>query len=96
MPCFKLGIRFQRPDMVKRFLVSRRTGFYFRVLKEGEVGSGDEIEFISREQEDVTVSDITSLYADKKPDQHLMRRAAQLASLPESWRSYFTHRADKM
>ena len=37
MPCFKLGIRFNRPDMVKRFLESGRTGFYFAVLKEGEV-----------------------------------------------------------
>jgi len=49
MPCLKLGIRFQRPDMVKRFLASRRTGFYFRVLKAGEVTSGDEIEPVSRE-----------------------------------------------
>ncbi len=94
MPCFKLGIRFQRPDMVKRFLTSRRTGFYFRVLNEGEVESGDEIEFISREQDDLTVSDITSLYVDKKPDQPLLRRAAQLVSLPERWRIYFTQRAD--
>ena len=37
MPCFKLGIRFDRPDIVKRFLQSGRTGFYFAVLREGEV-----------------------------------------------------------
>jgi MOSC domain-containing protein YiiM len=38
LPCYKLGIRFRRSDMVKRFLASRRTGFYFRVLQEGKVG----------------------------------------------------------
>jgi MOSC domain-containing protein YiiM len=37
MPCFKLGIRFNRSDIVKRFLQSGRSGFYFAVLKEGEV-----------------------------------------------------------
>lgn len=94
MPCLKLGIRFQRPDMVKRFLASRRTGFYFRVLKAGEVASGDDIEFISREQERVTVSDITNLYADKKPDPKLLQLAIEIESLPESWRSYFTQRVD--
>ena len=41
MPCFKLGIRFDRSDIVKRFLQSGRTGFYFAVLREGEVTAGD-------------------------------------------------------
>ena len=42
-PCFKLAIRFGREDMIKRFLRSRRPGFYLRVLREGEVGAGDAI-----------------------------------------------------
>ena len=46
MPCYKLGIRFSRSDMIKRFLASERTGFYFAVLQEGEVGVGDQIELI--------------------------------------------------
>src|SRR6266478_2351379 len=41
MPCFKLGLRFGRDDMVKRFLASFRTGFYFSVAAEGEVAAGD-------------------------------------------------------
>jgi MOSC domain-containing protein YiiM len=41
MPCFKLGIRFNRPDIVKRFLQSGRAGFYLAVLVEGEVTAGD-------------------------------------------------------
>ena len=48
MPCFKLGIRFNRRDIVKRFLESKRTGFYLAVLREGEVESGDAIEFTEK------------------------------------------------
>ena len=44
MPCYKLGIRFGRTDIIKRFLVSERSGFYLAVLKEGEVGAGDQLE----------------------------------------------------
>jgi MOSC domain-containing protein YiiM len=43
LPCYKLGIRFEADDMVKRFFVSRRTGFYLAVTSEGEVGAGDEM-----------------------------------------------------
>lgn len=48
-PCFKLGIRFNRADIVKRFAKSGRTGFYVAVEKTGDLGAGDEIEFLSRE-----------------------------------------------
>lgn len=88
MPCYKLGIRFGRPDMVKRFLASRRTGFYFSVLQEGEVGVGDTLELVSRD-DNITVADITQLYTREKTDPELLHRAAQLEPLPESWRDYF-------
>src|SRR5688572_10057572 len=42
MPCYKLGIRFGRTDIIKRFLASEGSGLYFSVLKEGEVEAGDE------------------------------------------------------
>ncbi len=42
LPCYKLGVRFQSDDMVKRFLASARTGFYFAVTREGEVAAADE------------------------------------------------------
>src|SRR5215471_608962 len=47
-PCFKLGIRFGREDMVKRFLASGRSGFYVSVAREGELASGDRIVFAER------------------------------------------------
>jgi MOSC domain-containing protein YiiM len=46
VPCFKLGIRFGRPDLVKRFLAAGRSGFYLAVLREGELAAGDAIERI--------------------------------------------------
>lgn len=89
LPCYKLGIRFGRPDMVKRFLASRRTGFYFSVLQEGEVGVGDTLELVSRDNNKITVADITRLYVREENNPELLHRAAQLEALPKSWRDYF-------
>lgn len=92
MPCYKLGVRFGRDDMVKRFLKSGRTGFYLAVLHEGEAGSGDPIEFIQRNDHDVTVADISALYTRDADNQRLLHRAIDLPALPESWRDYFRKR----
>ena len=89
MPCYKLGIKFGRSDIIKRFLASGRTGFYFSVQREGEVGAGDEIELIARDASNVTVADITGLYSANRGDVEMMRRAIALETLPESWRNYF-------
>jgi MOSC domain-containing protein YiiM len=43
LPGYKLGVRFQDDGMVKQFLGSGRSGFYFAVMREGQVGAGDEI-----------------------------------------------------
>ena len=54
-PCFKLALKMERPDFPRRFLQSRRTGFYLRVLEEGEVGAGDPITLVSRENGAVSI-----------------------------------------
>jgi MOSC domain-containing protein YiiM len=96
MPCYKLGIKFRRTDILRRFLVSRRTGFYFAVLKEGEVQAGDVIERLSRDESDVTVADVTRLYAFDKDNIGLLKRALEVDSLSVSWRDYFQHHLDKL
>jgi MOSC domain-containing protein YiiM len=96
MPCYKLGIKFGRPDIIKRFLASERTGFYFAVLQESEVGVGDPIELIEGSKNSVRVSDITSLYTREKHNVGLLRRAIEVEALPESWKSYFQHRLEKL
>jgi MOSC domain-containing protein YiiM len=92
MPCFKLGIRFGRDDMVKRFLRSRRTGFYLAVLREGELARGDLMEFTGRDDHGVTVADIAALYASDTENEDLLRRAVEVPALPESWKDYFRKR----
>jgi len=92
MPCFKLGIRFGRPDIVKRFLHSRRNGFYFSVADEGEVTTGDTIELVASDENGVTVADIVELYIADAANQDLLHRVSNLAALPESWRTYFHKR----
>ena len=92
MPCFKLGIRFNRPDMVKRFLESGRTGFYFAVAEEGEVAAGDSIELLKRDEHNVTIADVVNLYHKDATNQEMLRRVSELPSLPESWREYFRKR----
>ncbi len=99
LPCYKLGVRFQSDDMVRRFLASGRTGFYLGVTREGEVGAGDEIAVIARDLNAVPVSEITRLYIAKRygdDDVTLVRRALRVAALPESWKEYFRERLEKM
>jgi len=99
LPCYKLGVRFQSDDMVMRFLASRRTGFYLAVTREGEVGAGDEIKAIARDPNAVPVSEITRLYIAKTfgdAEVVSIRRALQVAALPESWKSHLRERLERM
>jgi MOSC domain-containing protein YiiM len=96
MPCYKLAIRFGRPDIVKRFLASESTGFYFAVLREGDVGGGDSIQLMEASEDSLRVSHVTQLYTREKHNTELLRRAIDVEALPESWRSYFQHRLAKL
>ena len=97
MPCYKLGVKFQSDDLVRRFLASGRTGFYLAVTREGEVGAGDVIKVISRDDNAVPISEITRLYIAKRYDEGdvvSVRRAIRVAALPESWKGYFRERLE--
>jgi MOSC domain-containing protein YiiM len=95
LPCYKLGVRFESDEMVKRFLVSARTGFYLAVTREGAVAAEDEIILISREPNSIPGEEITRLYVAKKysaGDLASARRALSIAVLPGSWKDYFQER----
>lgn len=99
LPCYKLGVRFQADDMVKRFLASGRTGFYLAVTREGEVEAGDRIEMIARDPTAVPVPEITRLYIAKRYGEEevtSVRRALLVDALPESWKAYFRERLQKI
>ena len=96
VPCSKLGVRLGRTDIIKRFLKSRRSGFYFRVAEEGVVETGNAIEWLDRHPDGLRVVDVIDLYGKKTPDREILDRAIAHPVLPESWRSYFRHQRDKM
>ena len=96
LPCFKLGIKFGRDDILKRFLVSGMTGFYFAVLEEGEVAAGDTISLLHQDEHLVQVADIVRLYREDKYNLDLIRRVVAVKALPEEWREYFQERLEKL
>jgi MOSC domain-containing protein YiiM len=99
LPCYKLGLRFESDDVVKRFFLSGRTGFYLAVNREGEVGAGDEVRVINRDPNGVPVSEITRLYAEKRysaADVGLVLRALRVAALPQRWKEYFRRRLEQI
>ena len=96
LPCYKLGIKFGREDIIKRFLTSGRTGFYLAVMREGTVEPGNPVELIDRDKYGVTVADITRLFAHDKNNRDLLERVVKIPDLPESWRGYFQHRIGKL
>ena len=92
MPCYKLAIRFGHPDVVKRFLQSRRSGFYLAVEREGDVGAGDAIERLARDERRLSIADVVALYATDSANQPLLESASDHPSLPAAWREYFRKR----
>lgn len=94
MPCYKLALRIGRDDIIKRFLESRRSGFYFSVAEEGEVEAGSEVQILSRDPHQVTVTDIVDLYHHPADDPDLLQRTLNTEALPVSWRDYLRKRAD--
>jgi MOSC domain-containing protein YiiM len=87
-PCYKLALKFQRDDMLKRMLQNGRSGFYLAVVEQGLVEAGDAIELVHEDAGKISVSAMNSLYRDCGKDAALIRRAATLEALPESWREY--------
>lgn len=96
LPCYKLGIRFGRRDMPDRFLSSRRTGFYFAVAREGEIGEGDTVEPIHRDPNRISVSEVLRLcYGEGHQETQLVERALNLESLSPGWRKRIFKRAQE-
>jgi MOSC domain-containing protein YiiM len=87
-PCYKLALKFERDDMLKRMLTNGRSGFYLAVEQQGIVKAGDAIQRIHENPERISIAEINTLYRDGGKDANLLKRAANLEALPESWRDY--------
>jgi MOSC domain-containing protein YiiM len=95
LPCFKLGLRFGRPDMVRRFLASGRTGFYLSVRRAGWIAAGDPFTLIERRAGSVPVSEITRLFALDREDSAGISRLLAAPGIPESWREWMDERLER-
>lgn len=89
LPCYKLGIRFGRVDIVKRFLASRRTGFYFAVVRAGVVEAGQVFEQVHRPSHGITIADLTRVLVFDPDDLDTMERIIQIEDLSDAWRNHF-------
>lgn len=97
VPCFKLGLRFGREDVIERFLDSGRSGFYLRVLVVGELEAGSRFERIEEDPHRVTVAEVNRLYFDRhrphsEPDVDLLLRAVAVEALAAGWKEHFLRR----
>jgi len=89
MPCYKLGVKFGRMDIIRKFLASGLTGIYFKVMKEGDLEQGDEIKLIKKDENNVTIKDIVRLYTVNKDDLQTVERAVKVKDLPNGWKFHF-------
>jgi len=89
LPCFKLEAKFQRNDMIKRLLDTRRTGFYLRVVQEGTLRAGEPIVVIQQHPARLSIREITDLYLTKDAEQSRVKRALSVDALAASWRKHF-------
>jgi MOSC domain-containing protein YiiM len=96
MPCYKLAVRFGRMDIIRRFMASERSGIYFKVAQEGEIGVEDKIELIKSDENKVTIRDIVRLQTNGGRDTEMMNRAIKVKDLPDGWRNYFMEKLTKL
>jgi len=93
-PCYKLGVRFNREDMTRRFYDSRRFGFYLRVLREGTLQAGAGLTVVSQDPNGVSVADVIRLFTGDSHDPALLGRALKVSTLPEGWRRTLRERVE--
>ncbi len=95
MPCFKLAIRMDRADMVKRFWASGRSGIYFSIVEEGEFESGDWIAPLESDPARVSLADVIRLHKRQTDDPDLFSRAMK-APLSGGWKQEIRERWAQM
>jgi len=95
IPCYKLAAKFQRDDILERFLLSGRSGFYFSVEQEGSVAVDDDFQLLQRNAGGITIAEMNLLFVREKYNKALLRKAIRTAAMPENWREYLSERLDR-
>jgi MOSC domain-containing protein YiiM len=92
VPCYKLAVKFQREDILDRFLASGRSGFYFSVERGGQVAAGDTFTVLGRNEEGISIAEMNRLFVSERYNRSLLQKAIDTTALPEDWREYFLQR----
>ncbi len=95
-PCQKLGMKMGDSKWIKEFLNSRKTGFYFGVIKEGIITPGDTVIQTFKSENSISIDDITDLYLINKNNKPLLEKALKVDKLTPSWKDYFKEQLDKL
>ena len=88
-PCWKLGVRFGDPEMLKRFAAARRPGAYLRIAEEGVLEAGDTVEVLSRPGHGLTIAGFAHAYLEDREELHTLL----IPEVAESWREWVRERA---
>lgn len=94
LPCYKLALRFGRDDIIKRFLASRRSGFYLSVLEEGTISATSEIAMLERDPNQVTVCDLITQFLGMPDKPEVLERACRIEALPKDWKLELAARSE--
>jgi ferredoxin-NADP reductase/MOSC domain-containing protein YiiM len=88
--CYRLGIRMNHPQMAALLVAHRRPGFYFRVIAEGEVGAGDEIQKVAEGPGRISVAEADGLLYLPNHDPKRMAIAMGIPALSAGWKGSFS------
>ena len=92
-PCWRLNLRFGRPDMAWLVQKTGRTGWYFRVLEAGEIRAGDGIECVERPAPGLTLARLWTARLAHRPDPAELRCLAAAPGLNPDWAKHLAERA---
>lgn len=96
IPCFKFGHKIGKPDILPMFLHSGRSGFYHKVIEEGEVGAGDAIHRLDRPAHSISIRMALGLQKLEEGDEHTLEQALRIEVLPPLLRQTYQQRLQKM
>jgi MOSC domain-containing protein YiiM len=96
IPCFKFGHKVGKPDILSQFLTSGRSGFYQKVIEEGEVGAGDSIRRLEHDPNSISIRTALGLQKLGEGDASLLQRALSIKSLPPLLTEIYTQRLAEM
>ncbi|MFV1921808.1 MAG: MOSC domain-containing protein [Methylotenera sp.] len=96
IPCFKFGNKVGKPDILEKFLFSGFSGFYHKVIEEGEVAVGNQIELVERDTNSISIRKALGLYKLKEGDVESLSHALTIQSLPPLLRENYESRLEKL